>query len=153
MWFTKDSSYLEMGILCTTLITIVIKIIHIKKIESENQKHTTKIENQNKKNRGSLRQLSAALKTKLNTIDTDPKNEKCVICNSVKHKRTVEKFPISDKDRADKFLKAACCLLDDVYIRICDFQDIGSLFGSQLYCHKACINHYLINYDRISKRT
>ena len=112
-----------------------------------------KLKTRTKKNRGSLRQLSAALKTKLNTIDTDPKNEKCVICNSVKHKRTVEKFPISDKDRADKFLKAACCLLDDVYIRICDFQDIGSLFGSQLYCHKACINHYLIKYDRISKRT
>lgn len=73
----------------------------------------------------------------------------CVICGKIKCHGILEKYRISEKDRAAKFLEATVFLQDDVYRRTCDLQDINSVFGADLVCHKRCINRYLLEYERI----
>ena len=77
----------------------------------------------------------------------------CVICGLTKHKGDYEKYRISETDRATKFLEATMFMQDDVYTRTCDLQDIHSVFGADLYCHKPCVNHYLLNFDRLKDKS
>lgn len=67
----------------------------------------------------------------------------CVICGCA-YKNTYEKFRMSEDNRANKFLKATIYFRDEVYVRTCDLQDVYSVFGADLCCHKNCIRHYLL---------
>ena len=67
----------------------------------------------------------------------------CVICGNVKHKMDYGKFRISEKNRAEAFLKAATILQDDVFTRTCDLQDANAVLAADLYCHKLCIRNYI----------
>ena len=64
------------------------------------------------------------------------------------HKCDHEKFRISEEERAKKFLKAAVFFQYEVYVRSCDLQDVHSVFGADLFCHKRCIKSHLQKYDR-----
>lgn len=68
--------------------------------------------------------------------------KQCVICGKVKHKMEYGKFRISEKNRAEAFLKAASTLQDDVFIRTCDLQDANAVYAAEMYCHKLCIRNY-----------
>ena len=59
-----------------------------------------------------------------------------------------QKFRISEEERAKHFLKAAVFFQDEVYVRTCDLQDVHSVFGTDLFCHKKCIKSNLQKYDR-----
>ena len=59
-----------------------------------------------------------------------------------------DKLRIDHDERAEKYLKATVFFQDEVYVRTCNLQDVYSLFGADLYCHKNCIKLYLIKYDR-----
>ena len=74
--------------------------------------------------------------------------QKCVICGCVKHQGLDEKYRISESNRALKFLEASVFIQDDVYTRTCDLQDVNSVFGADLYCHKICVNRYIQKYER-----
>ena len=63
----------------------------------------------------------------------------CVICSEARHKTEYMKYCISEKGRAEKFLKTTLVLLDDVCTRTSDLQNISSVFEADLYCHKECI--------------
>ena len=78
---------------------------------------------------------------------------KCVICNQIKVKNICGKFRLSESPRAEKFLKATVHYQVEVYTRTCDIQDVSSVFGADLYCHKICIKNYLLKYDRSKKPT
>lgn len=80
-------------------------------------------------------------------------DRKCVICGFVKHGGVNAKYLTSEKKRPKKCLEASVFFLDEVYTRTCDLQNINSVFGADLYCHKECINKYLFTYDREIART
>lgn len=72
----------------------------------------------------------------------------CVICGQIKYKGVCEKFRIAESNRAEIFLKATVFYQDDVYTRTCDLQDIHSVFGADLLCHKNCIRSYIRRYEK-----
>ena len=59
----------------------------------------------------------------------------CFICGHVKHNNEYQKWRISEKGRAESFLKAALSLQDEAYTRMSDLQDANAVFGANLYCH------------------
>jgi len=68
-----------------------------------------------------------------------PASEKiCTVCGNVKQKGDRQKFRICEDVRAENLLKAAVFFQDEVYYRTSDLQDVHSVFGSDLYCHKNC---------------
>ena len=71
----------------------------------------------------------------------------------MKHQGDYEKYRISETNRAMKFLEAAVFMQDDVYTRTCDLQDIHAVFGADLYCHKQCVNRYLLKYERFKDKS
>ena len=75
----------------------------------------------------------------------------CVICGCA-YKNTYEKYRISEDNRANNVLKATIYSRDKVYVRTRDLQDVYSVFGADLYCHKNCIRRYLHKYDRALKK-
>lgn len=68
------------------------------------------------------------------------------MCGNVKQKGDQWKVRICEDVRAEKLLKAAVFFQDEVYYWTSDLQDVHSVFGSDLYCHKNCICTYL-RYD------
>ena len=72
----------------------------------------------------------------------------CVICGNAKHHGNYEKYRIFESQRAKNFLEATVFMQDEVYTRTCDLQDIHSVFGADLYCHKQCVNRHLLQYKR-----
>ena len=54
----------------------------------------------------------------------------CVICSKASHKIECMKYSISEKGRAEKFLKASLSLvlLDNIYTRTSDLQHTSSVF-------------------------
>lgn len=75
--------------------------------------------------------------------DVNMFTKKCVICGTARRNNTYEKFRISERPRAEAFLKAAAVLQDEVFTRVCDLQNAESVFAADLYCHKQCIRNYL----------
>ena len=70
-----------------------------------------------------------------------------MVCGIVKQKGDRQKLRIYEDVHAQKLLKAAVFFQDEVYYRTSDLQDVHSVFGSDLYCHKTCIRNYLSRYD------
>ena len=87
------------------------------------------------------------------TPESEIYHKKCVVCGFVKHRGDYEKYRISETNRAMKFLEAAVFMQDDVYTRTCDLQDIHAVFGADLYCHKQCVNRYLLKYERFKDKS
>ena len=81
------------------------------------------------------------------SYNVDIYRKSCVICEHLKHKGDYEKFRISKEERAKKFLKAAAFFQDEVYVRICDLQDVHSVLEADLFCHKKCIKNCLQKSD------
>ena len=65
--------------------------------------------------------------------------ERCTVCGIVKQKGDRQKFRICEDVCAQKLLEAAVFFQDEVYYRTSDLQDVHSVSGSELYCHKTCI--------------
>ena len=59
---------------------------------------------------------------------------------------------MSEDSRANKFLSATVFFRDDIFTRTCDLQDINNVFGADLYCHKNCINSYILKHVRALKK-
>ena len=62
------------------------------------------------------------------------------------------KARISEDSRAKNVLTATVFFRDDVFTRTCDLQDINIVFGADLYCHKNCINSYILKHVRALKK-
>ena len=75
----------------------------------------------------------------------------CIICNRSKYKGTTDVFRICENERAQSFSDATK-YLDEVYTRRSTLNTIQDVFASDVYCHKLCINNYLLKYKR-SKST
>jgi len=60
----------------------------------------------------------------------------CTVCGIIKQKGDRQQFRICEDVHAQKLLKAAIFFQDEVYYRTSDLQDVHSVFGSDLYCHK-----------------
>jgi len=60
----------------------------------------------------------------------------CTVCSNIKQKGDRQKFRICEDVRAEKLLKAAVFFQDKVYYGTSDLEDVHSVFGSDLYCHK-----------------
>ena len=85
--------------------------------------------------------------------DHTERENMCVICGNAKYAGVYKKFRISEEGRAEKFLKATQHFQDSVYTRTCDLQDAGSVFGADLYAHKACSKRYIKAYEDDLKTT
>lgn len=86
------------------------------------------------------------------STDIPASERKCTVCANVKIKGDRQKFRICEDVRAEKLLKAVVFFQDEVYYRTSDLQDVHSVFGSDIYCHKNCIRNYLIRYDRAKSK-
>jgi len=75
-----------------------------------------------------------------------------MVCGNVKQTGDWQKFMICEDVCTEKLLKATVFFQDEVYYRTSDLQDVHSVFGSDLYCHKNCIRNYLIRYDRAKSK-
>ena len=84
--------------------------------------------------------------------DVDAKNLKCVICGHEKHSGVYQKYRICERERAAKFLEAKQFYQDEVYIRTSDILDIVGVFAADLYCHKICLNSYILRHERLVAR-
>ena len=72
----------------------------------------------------------------------------CIICNRLKCKGTTDIFRICENERVQSFLDATKYYLDEVYTRTSTLNTIQDVFASDVYCHKLCINNYLLKYKR-----
>ena len=86
------------------------------------------------------------------STDIPTYERKCTVCANVKLKGDRQKFRICEDVRAEKLLKAVVFFQDEVYYRTSDLQNVHSVFGSDIYCHKNCIRNYLIRYDRAKSK-
>ena len=77
------------------------------------------------------------------TDEVDIFSKACFICGHAKHNNKYQKWRISEKSRAELFLKAALSLQDKVYTRTSDLQNANAVFGGDLYCHNVCIRNYI----------
>ena len=77
---------------------------------------------------------------------------KSTVSGNVKFKDERKKYCICEDDRAVRFLKADVFFQDDVYYRTSDLQDVNTVFGADLYCHKNYITNYLVKYGRASEK-
>ena len=59
-------------------------------------------------------------------------NLKCTICDQAQNRGIRQTFRIFENESAGNFREAALFLQDKVYIRTCDFQDAGKVFGTDL---------------------
>lgn len=71
----------------------------------------------------------------------------CVICGQIKYKGEREKFRMSECVRAQKFLQASVYFQDKVFTGTCNLQDIQSVFGADLLCHKRKKMHQVISFE------
>ena len=72
---------------------------------------------------------------------------KCVHCDKVKFKGESDKFRVSEKLRAEQFLKAIRYFKDDRSVRLADIDNVESLLAADIYSHKECMNSYLKKYE------
>ena len=72
----------------------------------------------------------------------------CVICNKMKFKGVTDTFRICEYERAQLFIDATKCYLDEVHTRTSTLYTAEDVFASDIYCHKLCINNYLLKYKR-----
>ena len=91
--------------------------------------------------------LYVGLPTKVHMINT----RHSVLCGFA-YKGTYEKFRMPEDSRANKFLSATVFFRADIFTRTCDLQDINNVFGADLYCHKNCINSYILKHVRVLKK-
>ena len=70
----------------------------------------------------------------------------CIICNRSKCKGTTDVFRICENERAQSFLDVTKHYLDEVYTKKSTLNTTQDVFASDVYCHKFCVNNYLLKY-------
>ena len=70
----------------------------------------------------------------------------CIICNRSKCKGTTDVFHICENERAQSFLDVTKHYLDEVYTKKSTLNTTQDVFASDVYCHKFCVNNYLLKY-------
>ena len=86
--------------------------------------------------------LYVGLPTKVHMINT----RHSVLYVGLPTKAHMRNIRISEDSRANNFLSATAFFRDDIFTRTCDLQDINDVFGADLYCHKNCINSYILKH-------
>ena len=76
-------------------------------------------------------------------------NLKCGISGQAENKGLRQKFKISKS--TEIFREATLFLQDERYIRTCDLQNAGKIFGANLYYH-ICLPSYLNKYHRAKRK-
>ena len=64
-----------------------------------------------------------------------------VSCGKTQHNGIREKIQICEAPRANKFLRAAIYLQDEVFTTIAHLEEESSVFCADLYYHKTCIEN------------
>ena len=72
---------------------------------------------------------------------------KCVICGKAQHNNETAKYRMEETERAT-FLKAASHLMDEVFTRAADLQDVFDVFAADIRNHSVCLDLYLPRYER-----
>ena len=75
---------------------------------------------------------------------------KCIICSKTQHAGIREKFCMCESPRTQKFLNAALPFQDEVYNGVADLENERSVFGTDLFYHKLCLELYLQKYMRVA---
>ena len=75
-------------------------------------------------------------------------NEKCIVCDHIKHKDIRMKYRISEVARAKLFIQAYTFNKDDVYRRCILYRTSGDVFAADLYAHKDCMKLYIVQFSR-----
>ena len=70
-------------------------------------------------------------------------NLKCTICDQAQNRGIRQKFRICKSESAENFREATLFLQDEMYIRTCDLQFEGKVFGTDLYYHRTCLPSYI----------
>ena len=73
---------------------------------------------------------------------------KCVICGKSQHNNETAKYRMEESERAAIFLKAASHLMDEVFTRVADLQDVFDVFAANIIYHSVCLELYLRRYER-----
>ena len=73
---------------------------------------------------------------------------KCVICGKAQHNNESAKYRMEENERATIFLKAASHLMDEVFTRVADLQDVFDVFAADIRYHSVCFELYLRRYER-----
>ena len=60
---------------------------------------------------------------------------KCVICGKAQHNNETAKYRMEESERATIFLKVANHLMDEVFKRIADLQDVFDVFTADIRYH------------------
>lgn len=126
-----------------------------KKVDSNNNQETETEQQPVTKDLGLKRSTRASVtpRSPPSQLTVPVYEKKCVICSKVSYMKVKAKYRISEEERAFKFLRAVVYFQDDVYRRTSDLQDVYSVFGSDIYCHKNCIRRYTLKYDRAIEKS
>ena len=69
---------------------------------------------------------------------------KCATCGKAQHNNSeTAKCRMEESERATAFLKATNHLMDEVFPRVDDLQDVFDVFAVEIRYHSACIELYL----------
>lgn len=72
----------------------------------------------------------------------------CIICNKISNAKIVAKFRMRDKSRAEKFLKIANYLNDNVLIRDPNLKTSQDVLNHEVFYHSACLENGAIASSR-----
>ena len=70
---------------------------------------------------------------------------KCIICGKVQHNNETVKYRMEESETTTILLKAASHLMDKVFTRVADLQDV---FAADIRYHSVCLELYLRRYER-----
>ena len=73
---------------------------------------------------------------------------KRVICRTAQHNNERTKYRMEESERATIFLKAASHLMNEVFTRVADLQDVFDAFTADIRYHSVCLELYLRHYER-----
>ena len=119
-------------------------ILKAERVAKRKQENVDKQQCKSEEERANVAYIPRLKRRKSNGVDS----KVCVICQNYSYKKDHKLYRICENDRAELMLAATKFNLDSVYTRLSIYNTKEKLFAADVFCHKQCINRYLLQYKR-----